>query len=180
MQVQMLARLMYVPPPTPDMQWPAVIVAEEDATIPEQEISAAEVLEHFASGRISESSGLWAVCVNRWCTVTEIIATSPLLLPIFGDGTKSSGQIIGYAKAMYTYTPPEDAKDTDCAFSKGDILVILKEEAGGWLMGYIGAFGAGGLNIDSRQHAARTIPGNYVQAISPFRNDGKGQASGSS
>ena len=160
---------MCTPPPTPDMQWPTVLIGEEGPSKPQQDISAGQLLTCFASGRITKSSELWSDGINRWCTMTEVIAASPRLQSIFGDGTMHSQHIIGYVRALYTYTPPEDTQTTDCAFSKGDVLVILKKDAGGWLTGYIGEFANGGLNIGSRPPTAQSVPGNYVQPISPFK-----------
>lgn len=80
-----------------------------------------------------------------------------------------SERIIGYATALYTYQPSEDTQATDCAFNKGDILVILKENAGGWLEGYIGGFATGGLNVNRQPPKALNIPGNYVRANAPFK-----------
>jgi hypothetical protein len=151
------------------MQWPTVVIAEEGPTQPQADVSAGQLLPCFASGRITKSSELWSDGVNRWCTMMEVIAATPALHSIFGDGTMHSRDIIGYARALYTYEPREDTQTTDCAFNTGDILVILKEGAGGWLTGYVGGFANGGLNIGSRPPTALSIPGNYVQPISPFK-----------
>ena len=164
----MLGSLICNPPPTPDIQWPTLVIGEESAERPQLEIPAGRLLPCFTSGRISKSSLLWGDGVSRWCSMGEIIATTPALRPIFGNGTKHSEQIIGYVTALYTYEPAEDAKEADCAFNAGDILVILKEKAGGWLWGYVGAFATGGLNVGNRP-SARNIPGNYVQKISTFK-----------